>query len=51
LGYHQGDFPQAERAASESLAIPIFPELTEEQRRYVADQISLFSADLCQSLS
>ncbi len=42
LGYRKGDFPQAEKAAAESLTIPVFPELTEEQLRYVADRIASF---------
>ena len=42
LGYRQGDFPEAEKAAASSVAIPVYPELTEEQQRYVADQIRAF---------
>jgi dTDP-4-amino-4,6-dideoxygalactose transaminase len=43
LGYKTGDLPQSEAAARETLALPIFPELTEEQIRYVAATILEFA--------
>jgi dTDP-4-amino-4,6-dideoxygalactose transaminase len=42
LGYKDGDFPESERAAAESLAIPMFPYLTQEQRMIVTDAIKKF---------
>jgi dTDP-4-amino-4,6-dideoxygalactose transaminase len=42
LGYGTGDMPKSEAAARESLALPIYPELTAAQIRYVADSISEF---------
>ena len=39
LGYAKGDFPESELAAAETLAIPIYPGLTEEQIVHVAKTI------------
>jgi len=43
LGHREGDFPQAERAAHETLALPVYPELTEEQQDYVVNTIGEFA--------
>jgi dTDP-4-amino-4,6-dideoxygalactose transaminase len=42
LGHKRGDFPESERAAAETLALPVYPELTEQQLSYVVDNISAF---------
>ncbi|MCC7463426.1 MAG: DegT/DnrJ/EryC1/StrS family aminotransferase [Gammaproteobacteria bacterium] len=42
LGHRVGDFPQAERAAAESLALPVFAELATPQLDYVVEQIGAF---------
>ena len=44
LGYKAGDLPESERAAKEALALPIFPELGEdEQQRVVAGVAEFYS--------
>jgi dTDP-4-amino-4,6-dideoxygalactose transaminase len=42
LGHKAGDYAQSERAAAETLALPIYPELTETQLQYVVDSIAAF---------
>lgn len=42
LGYKEGSFPHSEKAACEVLALPVYPELTDEMKGYVADTILSF---------
>jgi dTDP-4-amino-4,6-dideoxygalactose transaminase len=45
LGHAPGDFPESERAAAETLALPIYPELEPAQLAYVVDTIARFYDD------
>jgi dTDP-4-amino-4,6-dideoxygalactose transaminase len=42
LGYLAGDMPESERAALETLALPIYPELQPDQQEYVVETIAEF---------
>jgi dTDP-4-amino-4,6-dideoxygalactose transaminase len=42
LGYREGAFPHSERAAKETLALPIYAELTADQQAYVVETIKQF---------
>lgn len=44
LGYKEGDFPESERASRETLALPIYSELSADQIEYVVEKIAEFAA-------
>jgi dTDP-4-amino-4,6-dideoxygalactose transaminase len=44
LGYKAGDFPESEKAAAETLALPVYPELKPVQQDYVVEKIRSFYA-------
>jgi dTDP-4-amino-4,6-dideoxygalactose transaminase len=46
LGHQPGDFPLSESAALETIALPMYPELTETAQRYVVETISAFLGEI-----
>ncbi len=44
LGYKEGDFPMSEAAAKEVLALPMYPELREDEQQVVVEAIRGFYA-------
>jgi len=44
LGYKKGDFPEAERAGRETLALPLYPELEINEQDYVIEMIKAYLA-------
>jgi dTDP-4-amino-4,6-dideoxygalactose transaminase len=45
VGHHPGAFPQSEEASQHVLALPVFPQMTEEQQKMVVDGIAQFFAE------
>ena len=48
LGYLSGDFPAAEKVASEIVSLPMFPNLTGKQQERIAKEIAIFAAKYLQ---
>jgi dTDP-4-amino-4,6-dideoxygalactose transaminase len=42
LGHQSGDFPESERAAAETLALPVYPELSRQQLTHVVASVAEF---------
>jgi dTDP-4-amino-4,6-dideoxygalactose transaminase len=47
LGFGRGSLPHAERACERALSMPFFPEMTDEQVRYAAEQLADVVGDMC----
>jgi dTDP-4-amino-4,6-dideoxygalactose transaminase len=39
LGYKEGDLPEAEQATKKVLALPVYPELSDEMKDYVVESV------------
>lgn len=46
LGYKKGDLPESEKASNETLALPIFPEITQKEQDYVISHVKNFFSRL-----
>jgi dTDP-4-amino-4,6-dideoxygalactose transaminase len=46
LGYKDGQFPESEAAAKQTLALPIYPELAEAQLKYVVECVREFMSEI-----
>lgn len=42
LGHREGDYPESERAAKETLALPVYPEVSDAQAKYVVNSVAEF---------
>ena len=42
LGYKKGDFPESEKAASQTIAIPVYPDLTQDEKEQIVSSIREF---------
>lgn len=42
LGYKKGDFPESEKAALQTVAIPVYPDLTQDEKEYIVSSIREF---------
>jgi dTDP-4-amino-4,6-dideoxygalactose transaminase len=42
LGYKKGDFPESEKASLETLAVPVYPDLTRQEMEYIVESIREF---------
>ena len=46
LGHQAGAFPESERAAKETVALPVYPEVTDQQAQYVVECVGEFLTDV-----